>query len=89
MFENSKQTFRGITRAVFARLRKKASQVGFPVAQPVGSAQKDGILIHWNYDPQLEILEVQCSTPFWFNSARVTEEVRCEIEATIRSLRAA
>ena len=89
MFTDPKQTFRGITRAVFIRLRKKASKFGFPVAKPKGSAKNDGIRIHWNYNPQLETLEVQCSTPFWFNSARVTEEVRCEIEATIRSLRAA
>ena len=89
MFTNSKQTFRGITRAVFARLRKKASKIGFPVPKPVGSAKKDGIIIQWNYDPQLEILEVQCSTPFWINAAQVDEELRCEIEATIRAYRAA
>ena len=89
MFMNAKQTFRGITRSVFARLRKKACKIGFPVAKPVGTAKKDGISIHWKYDPQLEVLEVQCSTPFWINSARVNEELRCEIEATIRSHRAA
>ena len=89
MFTNPKQTFRGITRAVFARLRKKASRIGFPVAKPVGSANKDGIRIHWNYDPQAEILEVECSTLFWINSGRVNEELRREIEATIRSHRAA
>jgi hypothetical protein len=32
MFTDPKQTFRGITRAVFARLRKKASRIGFPVS---------------------------------------------------------
>jgi hypothetical protein len=89
MFTDSKQTFRGITRAIFARLRKKASKIGFCVAERVGSAKKDGIGIHWNYDPHLEILEVQCSTPFWINSARVSEQLRCEIEATIQSYRAA
>ena len=85
MYRNSKQIFKGITRALFARLRKKASTIGFPVAKPVGSAKKDGISIHWNYDPKSEILEVQCSTPFWINSGRINEELRREIEATIRS----
>ena len=89
MYRNSKQIFKGITRALFARLRKKACKIGFPVAKPVGSARKDGISIHWNYDPQLETLEVQCSTPFWINCARVNEELRCEVEAAIRSQRAA
>jgi hypothetical protein len=89
MFTDPKQTFRGITRALFARLRKKASKFGFPVARPKGSAKNDGIRIHWNYDPQSETLEVQCTTPFWINSARIHEELRREIEATIRSHRAA
>ena len=89
MLSDSKQTFRGITRAIFARLRKKALRIGFSVAERVGSAKKDGIGIHWNYDPHLEILEVQCSTPFWINAARVNEQLRSEIEATIRSNRAA
>ncbi len=68
----AKQTFRGITCAVFARLRKKASRIGFPVAKPVGSAKKDGFFIHWIDDPQSEVLEVECSTPFWINSAALT-----------------
>ena len=34
MFTDPKQIFRGITRALFARLRKKASKFGFPVAKP-------------------------------------------------------
>jgi hypothetical protein len=89
MFTDAKQTFRGITRAVFARLRKKASKFGFPVGKPKGSAKNDGIRIHWNYDPQSETLEVQCSTSFWINSACIQEELRREIEATIRSHRAA
>ena len=89
MFTGSKQTFRGITRAIFVRLRKRASKIGFSVAERVGSAKKDGIDIRWNYDPHLEILEVQCSTPFWINAARVNEQLRSEIEATIRAHRAA
>jgi hypothetical protein len=89
MYRNSKQIFKGITRALFTRLRRKASTIGFPVAKPVGSAQKDGIRLDWNYDPRLQTLEVQCSTPFWINSARVNEELRREIEATIRTYRAA
>ena len=89
MGTNSKQTFRGITRAVFTRLRKKASKFGFPVAKPKGSAKNDGIRIHWNYNPQLETLEVQCSTLFWINSARIHEQLRREIEATIHADRAA
>jgi hypothetical protein len=89
MFTDPKQTFRGITRAVFTRLRKKASKFGFPVAKPKGSAKNDGIRIHWNYNPQLETLEVQCSTLFWINSARIHEQLRREIEATIHADRAA
>jgi hypothetical protein len=86
---NPKQTFRGITRAVFARLRKKASKKGIEVASPVGKAVKDGVRIQWNYDPASELLEVECSAPFWINSSKINNDLRREIEATLRSHRAA
>jgi hypothetical protein len=44
------QIFHGITRAIFARLRQKASKVGIHVASPKGEAVKDGVKIQWNYD---------------------------------------
>jgi hypothetical protein len=50
MSGNPKQTFHGITRAIFARLRRKASRFGIRVASPKGEAVKDGVVIQWNYD---------------------------------------
>jgi hypothetical protein len=89
MSGNTRQTFHGITRAIFARLRKKASKIGIRVATPNGEAEKDGIIIHWNYDAKAELLEVECRAPFWINSTRVNRDLRHEIEATRRSSRAA
>jgi hypothetical protein len=87
---SAKQMFRGITRAIFARLRKKASKIGIDVASPTGEAIKDGVKIHWNYDASAELLEVECiSAPFWFNSDRINKSLRQEIEATMSSSRAA
>jgi hypothetical protein len=87
---SAKQMFRGITRAIFARLRKKASKVGIDVASPSGEAVKDGVKIQWSYDASAEILEVECiSAPFWFNSDRINKSLRQEIEATLGSSRAA
>jgi hypothetical protein len=85
-----KQMFRGITRAIFARLRKRASRIGIHVASPAGQAVKDGVKIQWKYDAKAELLEVECvSAPFWFDSARINRKLRQEIEATLRSNRAA
>ncbi len=81
MPENLKQTFRGITRAIFRRLRKKASKRGIQVKQAAGEAVKDGIKIQWNYNAAAELLEVECvSAPFWINSAQVNRRLRQEIE---------
>jgi hypothetical protein len=89
MSGNPKQIFHGITRALFARLRRKASQLGIRVASPKGEAVKDGITIQWNYDATAQLLEVECRAPFWINSAQVNRNLRHEIEVTLQSSRAA
>jgi hypothetical protein len=89
MSGNPKQTFHGITRAIFARLRRKASKFGIRVASPKGEAVKDGVVIQWNYDPGAELLEVECRAPFWLNSTQVSRNLRDEIEVVLRSARAA
>jgi hypothetical protein len=86
----SRLTFRGITGAIFARLRKKATQNGIPVGRPAGEAVKDGVRIQWKYDPDAELLEVECvHTPFWIDAARVNRKLSREIEATLESGQAA
>jgi hypothetical protein len=85
MSGNTRQIFYGITRAIFARLRKKASKVGIQVATPNGEAEKDGIIIQWNYDAKAELLEVECRAPFWINANRLNRDLCHEIEATRRS----
>jgi hypothetical protein len=68
MSGNPKHTFHGITRAIFTRLRQKASKFGIRIASPKGEAVKDGVGIQWNYDATAELLEVECRPPFWLNS---------------------
>jgi hypothetical protein len=85
MSGNARETFRGITRAIFARLRKRASRVGIHVVSPKGEAVKDGVVIRWNYDPKAELLEVECRAPFWINSDRIQTNLRQEIEAVMRA----
>ncbi len=86
----SRLTFRGITRAVFARLRKKATQNGLNVVRPAGEAVKDGVKIRWKYDPDSELLEVECvHAPFWIDTARVSRKLSEEIETTLGSGQAA
>jgi hypothetical protein len=89
MSANAKQVFYGITRAIFARLRKKASQLGIRVASPHGEAQKNGVTFHWHYDAKAQVLEIETRTPFWINASQVNKTVQEEIEITLRSARAA
>ena len=85
-----KLTFGGITRAIFARLRRKASKRGIHVVGPAGEATKDGVRIQWKYNATLELLEVECiHAPFWIDSTRIKNELRQEIEATLDASRAA
>jgi hypothetical protein len=87
---SSKLTFRGITRTIFTRLCKKASKTGIHVVGPTGEAVKDGVKLRWHYDVTSEQLEVQCiRAPFWIDSARINNDLRREIEATLDSVRAA
>ena len=89
MPDSAKQMFRGITRRIFARLRRKASKSGIHIASSSGKAVKDGIKIEWNYDAAAELLEVECSAPFWINSTEINRTLRREIEAALRFDRAA
>jgi hypothetical protein len=89
MSSNAKQVFHGITRAIFARLRKKAAKLGLRVASPRGEAEKDGIRIVWNYDASAQVLEVETRSPFWINADPVNKTVREEVEVTLRTSRAA
>jgi len=85
-----KLMFRGITRALFKRLQKKAKQNGLQVIEPTGEAVKDGVRIQWNYDAEREVLELQCvKTPFWIDAARVQKRLRQEVESMLGSSRAA
>lgn len=87
---SSRLTFRGITSAIFARLRKKATQNGISVVRPAGEAVKDGVRIQWKYDSDTELLEVECvHAPFWIDTARVNRRLSEEIETTLGSSRAA
>jgi hypothetical protein len=83
-------TFRGITRTIFARLRKQAMQNGIPIGRPAGEAVQDGVRIQWKYDPDAEMLEVECvKTPFWIDAARVNQRLSLEVQATLESDRTA
>jgi hypothetical protein len=83
-------TFRGITRAIFKLLRKKAAQNGIPVYSQSGNAMKDGVTIQWKYDPDSELLEVGCiRAPFWIDAARVNRKLYEEIESAVDLRRAA
>jgi hypothetical protein len=90
MSSSSRLAFRGITRAIFACLLKKASESGIHVVSPAGETVKDGTRIRWNYDADAELLEVECvSAPFWISSAQINRKLGQEIEAALKSNRAA
>lgn len=90
MLSGSKLSFRGITRAMFARLRRKAARSGLTVLRPQGEAVRDGVKIEWEYDAAEEVLEVECvRTPFWIDRANIHRRLSREIESELERERAA
>lgn len=90
MLSGSGLSFRGITRAVFARLRRKAARSGLVVLQPRGEAVRDGVGIQWTYDEATEVLEVECvRAPFWIDRAAINGRLSREIETELNRRRAA
>ena len=90
MLSSSRLLFRGITRAVFARLRRKAAKSGIAVVNPCGEAVQNGVQIQWKYDEKAEALEVECvRAPFWIDRATINSKLSREIESALESEQAA
>lgn len=90
MLSGSRLLFRGITRAVFKRLRRKAKRSGIAVLQPRGEAVRDGVTIEWEYDAAAEVLKVECvRAPFWIDRAAIQGRLSDEIESELEFDRAA
>lgn len=84
MSSPSRLTFHGVTRAMFARLQKKARRNGICAHRAKGGAVKDGVRISWKYNADTTMLEVDCvSTVFWIDGSHVSRRVTEEIEATL------
>lgn len=85
MLSGSRLLFRGITRAVFARLRRKAARSGITMVQPRGETVRDGVRIEWEYDAGAEVLEVECvRAPFWIDRATIHRRLSHEIESELK-----
>lgn len=81
----SRLSFRGITSAIFARLRRKAAKHGIPVRRARGEAVRNGVTIQWKYDEAAEVLEVECvRTPFWIAPATINSRLSQEIESELQ-----
>lgn len=90
MLSGSGLSFRGITGAVFARLRRKAARSGITVLQPRGDDVRDGVRIQWDYHAEEEVLEVECvRAPFWIDRAAIHSRLSREIESELKPKRVA
>lgn len=70
------QVFSGVTQGQFDCLLQKASASGIAIAGNTGSANKDGITIAWNYDPDTQTLSIQCtSKPFFPTCGMINSEI--------------
>ena len=70
------QSFTGITQARFDCLKQKAAAAGIVINGDSGQANRDGIIIRWQFDPGAQTLQLQClDHPFFLNCALVNGQL--------------
>jgi hypothetical protein len=62
----AKQEFQGISPNVWTCIVAKAASFGITISGNSGEASKDGFTVTWNYDPNAQTLQLQCTdSPWW------------------------
>lgn len=75
------QVFQNITPEQFATLIDKANAAGITITGNSGSASKLGIDVSWNYDPEVQQLNIQCTHVPFFVSCN---DVNLKIQGLVR-----
>jgi hypothetical protein len=71
------QSFTGITQARFDCLKQKAAAAGIAINADSGEANRDGIIVRWQFDPGAQTLELQCmGHPFFLNCSLVNSQLQ-------------
>ena len=78
------QLFDNITPDQFAKLCVQAQSSGIPISGDSGTAEKMGIEVTWNYDPELKRLTIQCThVPFFVSCNDVNTRISSLINQTL------
>jgi hypothetical protein len=77
------QTFDAISSAVWDRLVEKAAELGITITGHSGTVSKEGFTGTWNYDPNTETLQIQCTdSPWWAPCALINGKIREIVESS-------
>jgi hypothetical protein len=78
------QLFDNITPEQFAALCEKAQASGIPISGDSGVAEKMGIEVTWNYNPESRVLTIQCThVPFFVSCNDVNMRINALIQQTL------
>ncbi|GAK69037.1 hypothetical protein [Agrobacterium rubi] len=58
-------TFNNVTPAIWQCGVESASKLGVTITGNSGSASKSGFTVSWNYDPQAQTCQIQCTDSPW------------------------
>ena len=79
--QSEAQVFKGITPEQFAKLTAKAQAAGIGLNRNSGTAEKFGVEVEWNYQPETQELTLHClRTPFFVKM----EDVNAKIKAMVK-----
>jgi hypothetical protein len=73
----AKQTFTNISQQQFSCIVQQAqSNFGISIGGNSGTASKSGVTVAWNYDPNAQTLDIQCTdAPFFLGCGTINSKI--------------
>ncbi len=89
MAECQEQGFSGITSEHFAFFLSKAEQLGIPGLAGQGNsgeASHSGVTIRWSYDPEGQVLKVQCTkSPMLLPCSLINSKIQEAVASALKN----
>ncbi|HEX8709253.1 MAG TPA: hypothetical protein VF723_13480 [Pyrinomonadaceae bacterium] len=75
------QSFNNVSSSAWTCLIQKAAGYGITIGDYKGQASKDGFTLTWNYDPNAQTLELQCTdSPWWASCGMINGKIHDLVE---------
>ena len=71
------QTFNGVSQSQWSCIKQEVkNKTGIVITTDVGSASQSGFSVHWNFDPQTQVLLIQITDkPFFIPCSTIDSTI--------------